>query len=96
MSYYYYFCNYEPLFEKNMCLERKHYVDKRWYRPSVRWPQKGCVNFKNYSTKYRDDLDLVLKDITTTIHGGEKASILNRYQMSFYSDESKGHLTLGL
>lgn len=60
------------------------------YRPSVKWPQKGCVNFKNYSTKYRDDLDLVLKDITTTIHGGEKVGIVGR------TGAGKSSLTLAM
>lgn len=42
------------------------------YRPSPDWPQNGVVEFKRYSTRYRDGLDLVLKGINTQINAGEK------------------------
>lgn len=40
--------------------------------PSSTWPQVGRVEFRNYSLRYREDLDLVLKHINITIDGGEK------------------------
>lgn len=40
--------------------------------PASTWPQVGRVEFRNYSLRYREDLDLVLKDINVTIEGGEK------------------------
>ena len=39
------------------------------------WPVEGRVQFDHYSTRYRPGLDLVLKDISCDIHGGQKVSI---------------------
>ncbi|KAJ2691991.1 hypothetical protein GGH99_002028, partial [Coemansia sp. RSA 1285] len=33
-------------------------------RPKESWPEQGMVEFKNYSTRYREGLDLILKDLT--------------------------------
>ena len=41
-------------------------------RPPSDWPQEGRVTFKDYSTRYRDGLDLVLKSIACNIPGGQK------------------------
>ena len=41
-------------------------------RPEPNWPQQGRVTFNNYSTRYREGLNLVLKRITFNIAGGEK------------------------
>lgn len=30
-------------------------------RPTEDWPQEGAISFNNYSTKYRENLDLILK-----------------------------------
>lgn len=40
--------------------------------PASTWPQVGRVEFRDYSLRYREDLDLVLKHINITIEGGEK------------------------
>ncbi|KAF9899229.1 hypothetical protein BX616_003152, partial [Lobosporangium transversale] len=42
------------------------------------WPQHGKVTFKNYSTRYREGLDLVLKEVDLTIKGGERVGIVGR------------------
>ena len=42
------------------------------HRPPPNWPGKGKVQFEHYSTRYREGLDLVLKEITCDINGGEK------------------------
>ncbi|PAV74681.1 hypothetical protein WR25_19463 isoform C [Diploscapter pachys] len=47
-------------------------------RPPGDWPSKGEVHFSNYSTRYREDLDLVLKNITTDIRAAEKIGIVGR------------------
>ena len=43
-------------------------------KPSKEWPQEGKIDFVDYSVKYRDELDFVLKNINITIQGGEKVS----------------------
>lgn len=40
--------------------------------PPKSWPQAGRVEFRDYGLRYREDLDLVLKNINITIEGGEK------------------------
>jgi len=42
------------------------------------WPSKGEVEFINYSTRYRPDLDLVVKDISFKVSSGEKIGIVGR------------------
>ncbi len=41
-------------------------------RPPHGWPTDGHVKFDRYSTRYREGLDLVLKDISVDIPGGTK------------------------
>ena len=41
-------------------------------RPPPEWPQEGKVSFRDYSTRYRDGLDLVLKRIAFDVPGGQK------------------------
>nr|WOF01072.1 ATP-dependent bile acid permease-like protein [Corynespora cassiicola] len=47
-------------------------------RPPSNWPSKGSVEFINYSTRYRPDFDLVLKDVTFKILPGEKVGVVGR------------------
>ncbi|KAK0497158.1 P-loop containing nucleoside triphosphate hydrolase protein [Armillaria luteobubalina] len=42
------------------------------------WPSKGGVEFSHYSTRYRPELDPVLKDITMTIKPSEKIGVCGR------------------
>lgn len=58
--------------------------------PASTWPQVGRVEFRDYSLRYRDDLDMVLKHINITIEGGEKVGIVGR------TGAGKSSLTLGL
>ncbi|KAG0197883.1 Multidrug resistance-associated protein 1 [Mortierella sp. GBA30] len=54
------------------------------------WPQQGLVEFKNYSTRYREGLDLVFKNISFTVQPGEKVGIVGR------TGAGKSSLTLAL
>lgn len=47
-------------------------------RPPKEWPSRGAITFQNYSTKYRENLDPVLKDITVEIKPQEKIGIVGR------------------
>ncbi len=59
-------------------------------RPPVAWPAKGEVEFKNYSTRYREGLDLVLKNINMSIKSHEKIGVVGR------TGAGKSSLTLAL
>ncbi|NWS18057.1 MRP1 protein, partial [Pachyramphus minor] len=58
--------------------------------PVSTWPEEGKVEFRGYGLRYREDLDLVLKNINVTINGGEKIGIVGR------TGAGKSSLTLGL
>lgn len=59
-------------------------------RPPVSWPDKGTIKFVNYTTKYRDNLDPVLKDINFDVKSQEKIGIVGR------TGAGKSTLTLAL
>lgn len=59
-------------------------------RPPVSWPAKGAVSFNNYSTRYREGLSLVLKDISLSIKSHEKIGVVGR------TGAGKSSLTLAL
>ncbi|KAG0347383.1 hypothetical protein BG004_007885 [Podila humilis] len=42
------------------------------------WPQQGAITFDNYSTRYREGLDLVLKNLTLTVKAGERVGVVGR------------------
>lgn len=54
----------EPINEKN--------------RPPQNWPAQGSVEFIGYTTRYREDLDPVLRDLTFKIQPYEKVGIVGR------------------
>ncbi|XP_046577415.1 multidrug resistance-associated protein 1-like [Haliotis rubra] len=59
-------------------------------RPTHDWPDAGVVKFLDYSTRYREGLDLVLKGVTCTVHSTEKVGIVGR------TGAGKSSLTLSL
>lgn len=60
------------------------------YRPDDNWPQNGNIEFKNYSTRYRETLDPVLKHISFKVKPSEKIGIVGR------TGAGKSTLTLAL
>lgn len=58
--------------------------------PASNWPQRGHVKFSNFSLRYREDLELVLKGIDCDITPGEKIGIVGR------TGAGKSSLTLAL
>ncbi|KAA8581112.1 hypothetical protein FQN60_002693 [Etheostoma spectabile] len=47
-------------------------------KPPPEWPMEGNVDFHDYSVRYREGLDLVLKNLTLSVKGGEKIGIVGR------------------
>ncbi|KAM6898542.1 ATP-binding cassette sub-family C member 3 [Lycodopsis pacificus] len=47
-------------------------------KPPPEWPMEGNVEFHDYSVRYREGLDLVLKNLTLSVKGGEKIGIVGR------------------
>lgn len=45
-------------------------------KPPPEWPMEGNVEFHDYSVRYREGLDLVLKRLTLNVKGGEKVEIV--------------------
>ncbi|ODV94274.1 hypothetical protein PACTADRAFT_17990 [Pachysolen tannophilus NRRL Y-2460] len=62
------YCDIKP--EAESIIENK--------RPPAYWPSVGAVKFKHYTTRYREDLDPVLNDITLDIKPQEKIGIVGR------------------
>lgn len=60
------------------------------HRPPAHWPNEGRVEFVNYSTKYRPELDLVLHGINLSVKSQEKIGIVGR------TGAGKSSLTLAL
>ena len=59
-------------------------------RPPIGWPADGQISIKNYSTRYREELDPVLKDISINIKPHEKVGVVGR------TGAGKSSLTLAL
>ncbi|CAG2106288.1 unnamed protein product [Medioppia subpectinata] len=56
--------------------------EAEWYnektKPADNWPTMGCIEFTDYCTKYREGLDLVLKDIAIDMKGRQRVAIVGR------------------
>ncbi|KAF9905615.1 Multidrug resistance-associated protein 1 [Linnemannia zychae] len=81
-----------------IAIERvQEYTDKHTEAPETSskvvpalWPAQGQVIFRNYSTRYREGLDLVLKHLSFEIKPQEKIGIVGR------TGAGKSSLTLAL
>ncbi len=47
-------------------------------RPAANWPSEGSVEFSNYTTRYRPDLEPVLRNVSFKINPLEKVGIVGR------------------
>lgn len=54
------------------------------HRPAPDWPSEGKVKFDRYSTRYREGLDLVLREISVDIDGGTKVSITSSLRHQYF------------
>lgn len=54
------------------------------------WPRQGQISLQDYSTRYREGLDLVLRNVTADFRGGERVGIVGR------TGAGKSSLTLAL
>ena len=59
-------------------------------RPPKSWPSRGEIEFRGYSTRYREGLDLVLKEVSCFIASNEKIGVVGR------TGAGKSSLTLAL
>ncbi|CAL1297888.1 unnamed protein product [Larinioides sclopetarius] len=77
------------------CLEyTKTPVEAEWSnretKPDPTWPHQGQINFDHYATRYREGLELVLKDISCVIKPNERCGIVGR------TGAGKSSMTLAL
>ncbi|KAG0271976.1 hypothetical protein BGZ95_000148 [Linnemannia exigua] len=92
--------SYSDLANQLVSVERiNEYVHKNPEAPSAlpeddslpeNWPQSGNIEFRNYSTRYRQGLELVVKDISFHVQPSEKVGIVGR------TGAGKSSLTLAL
>lgn len=54
------------------------------------WPNTGSITISGFGLRYREDLDLAIRNISISISGGEKVGIVGR------TGAGKSSLTLGL
>ncbi|PGH07414.1 hypothetical protein AJ80_07999 [Polytolypa hystricis UAMH7299] len=59
-------------------------------RPQISWPSQGAVTFKDYSTRYREGLNLVLKGVNLEFKPHEKIGVVGR------TGAGKSSLTMAL
>ncbi|KAJ2808048.1 hypothetical protein H4R21_000229, partial [Coemansia helicoidea] len=60
----------------NLPQEAPDVIDDR--RPDDQWPAQGALEFKDYSMRYREGLDLVLKGLSFSVQPGQKVGIVGR------------------
>ena len=65
-------------------------MDDQDRKPPHNWPQSGQIVFKNFSLKYREELDFAIKNLNIDVKAGEKIGIVGR------TGAGKSSVTLGL
>ncbi|XP_018322221.1 probable multidrug resistance-associated protein lethal(2)03659 [Agrilus planipennis] len=59
-------------------LEKEEVSKTRKSYPSIEWPSRGVIVFKNLFLTYASDKPAVLKDLNFTVNAGEKIGIVGR------------------
>ncbi|CAG7823768.1 unnamed protein product [Allacma fusca] len=63
-----------------------------WYvadqKPGAEWPQHGYIIFRDFQTRYRHNLGLVLRKVDCNISRGEKVGIVGRYSRETHNHSS--------
>lgn len=54
------------------------------------WPERGSIEFRGFSARYREGLDLALRDLTLSVESGEKIGVVGR------TGAGKSSMTLAL
>ncbi|KAJ1781217.1 Multidrug resistance-associated protein 1, partial [Coemansia sp. RSA 2399] len=63
------------VFRQYTGMDREDKPSKYVVEPPSNWPAVGKIEFRNFSMKYRSDLEYALKDINLAILPGEKIGI---------------------
>ncbi|XP_075676248.1 multidrug resistance-associated protein 1-like isoform X2 [Dermatophagoides pteronyssinus] len=80
----------ERILEYSEIEQEKNYQQK-FPKPNIgQWPKKGEIKFQSYSTRYRQGLNLVLRNIQFNINSREKIGVVGR------TGAGKSSLTLAL
>ena len=58
----------------NLINEKPQHLEK----DNINWPTKGEIEFVNYSTRYRPDTEIILKNLSFKIEGSKKIGIVGR------------------
>ncbi|KAJ2508223.1 Multidrug resistance-associated protein 1, partial [Coemansia sp. RSA 2049] len=66
------------MFRHYINIERERLVVDNAVVPSAEWPTSGRLEFRDFSMKYRDDLEYVLKNVSLSLNPGEKIGIVGR------------------
>jgi len=68
----------ERLFEYANDLPEEGPFEKEETKPTENWPQEGAIKFDNVCLNYRENLPLVLKNVSFEVKPGEKIGICGR------------------
>ncbi|KAJ1782262.1 Multidrug resistance-associated protein 1, partial [Coemansia sp. RSA 2399] len=64
------------VFRQYTGMDREDKPSESVVEPPSNWPTVGKIEFRNFSMKYRSDLEYALKDINLAIYPGEKIGII--------------------